>query len=564
MPTNTGWFRQSDGLVSQPPNGASVRVAAVDLGATSGRVVAITVGPEVLDAVEVHRFTDPTVLVPRLAPGGKVENTLTVDILAIWAGILEGLRQMANSGAMDSIGIDSWAVDYGLIDADGALLANPTSYRDTRTTLVPQRLYDTGITSFAELYRRTGIQFLPFNTVFQLAAEQSDNPARLAAADKLLMLPDLFNYWLTGNLATEITNASSTALVSPVFRDWDQSLIEKLGYPQRLFTEIVEPGTVIGQLPAQQVAATEDTSSAPMAISDLIGNDGSVPVIAVASHDTASAVVAVPMTSENSAYISSGTWSLVGLELTEPVLTEQARDINATNELGLDGTVRFLRNTMGLWLLSGCQEQWRLQGKDASLAELLAQAAAAEPLKWLIDADSKEFLAPGNMADRIQAAAIPTKWVVESDPNMVVEAGGSPPGLETTSPQKPQTQAEIVRCILDSLALAYAKSVKELSEAANRKVDVIHIVGGGSLNSLLCQLTADATGLKVIAGPVEAAALGNALVQARALGAIDGGLAELRAIVKKTHPLTEYLPNPNTAAKWQAAANQIKQEGVTK
>lgn len=499
---------------------AQCRVAAVDLGATSGRVMAVTVGPGVLDAVEVHRFADPTVLVPKPNGGG----TLTIDILAIWAEIFAGLRQMALGGPINSIGIDSWAVDYGLLDADGALLANPTSYRDSRTNNIPEQLLATNDISFLELYQRTGIQFLPFNTIFQLAAEQQANPARLTNAQTLLMLPDLFNYWLTGNRVTEITNASSTSLVNPVTRDWDFDLICNLDFPPRIFTAIIEPGTLVGDTRALELSADSERP---------------VPVIAVASHDTASAVVAVPMEHpEISAYISSGTWSLVGLELAEPILTDQAREINATNELGMDGTVRFLRNTMGLWLLSGCQEQWQAEGKDASLPYLLAQAESAPGFQWVIDAESNEFIAPGNMADRITNAAI--------------SAGG-------VSTSKPQNQGEIVRCILDSLALAYAKSVRELAAAANRKVEVIHIVGGGALNTLLCQLTADACGVEVIAGPVEAAALGNALVQARALGVIQGGLPELRHLVRQTQPLTSYYPVGQMAPQWATYAGYLTQ-----
>lgn len=500
-----------------------VRVAAIDLGATSGRVIAVTVGPNQLDAVEIHRFADPTVLVPD-AKGGA---TLTIDILAIWAGILAGLRRMAISGPIDGIGVDSWAVDYGLLDKDGNLIGNPVSYRDDRTTNIAESLFAANALTFAKLYQRTGIQYLPFNTIFQLAAERRNNPTRFTQAAHLLMLPDLFNYWLTGIKSSEITNASSTALVNPNTRDWDFGLITELEYPPHLFPPIIEPGKAIGELtpPLAEVIAPL-TSTPARALAHPTA--ASPPIIAVASHDTASAVVAVPMADKNAAYISSGTWSLVGLELDHPVLTEQARTINATNELGVDGTVRFLRNTMGLWLLSSCQEQWRAEGRDIPLADLLSQASAAQPLKWLVDADSTDFLAPGKMADRIAAAA-------------------------ANQHGQPQTLGEIVRCVLDSLALASAKAVRELAEVANRKVDVIHIVGGGSLNTLLCQLTADATGCKVIAGPVEAAALGNALVQARALGVISGGLSAMRDIVRKTQPLIEYQPNPNNHQMWQQA-----------
>jgi len=502
-------------------NNQTVRVAAVDLGATSGRVCAVTVGPNQLDLAEVARFVDPTVMVPNSAGG----YTLTLDVLAIWAGIVDGLQLMAAEGPVDGIGVDAWAVDYGLLDDDGSLIANPTNYRDTRANGISDKLFAESGVDFTELYRRTGIQFLPFNTVFQLAAEKADNPTRFNNANQFLMLPDLFNYWLCGATetarVTEITNASSTALVNPVTRDWDYELIDKLAYPRNVFPNIVEAGTIIGTAAGVPFSGAEQ-----------------VPVIAVGSHDTASAIVAVPMVNdvETSAYISSGTWSLVGLELPEPVLTDEAREINATNELGIDGTVRFLRNTMGLWLLSQSQEQWKSEGIDIPLSELLAQAAQIPANQWLIDADSSEFLAPGTMSTRIaNAAAMPSTEESETPAAPPVETKGMKP--------KPETPAEITRCIMDSLATAYAKSVRELSAAAGRQVETIYIVGGGSQNTLLCQLTADATGCKVVAGPVEAAALGNALVQARTLGVIEGGLPQIRDLVRRTQTLTEYYPN---------------------
>jgi len=507
----------------------TVRVAAVDLGATSGRVCAVTVGPNQLDLSEVARFVDPTAMVPN--PDGG--NTLTLDVLAIWAGIVDCLQRMAASGPIDAIGVDAWAVDYGLLDDDGSLMANPTNYRDSRTNGISDKLFSESGVDFTELYHRTGIQFLPFNTVFQLVAEKANNPARFNNSAQFLMLPDLFNYWLSGAKTTEITNASSTALVNPVTRNWDYELISKLGFPPSIFPTIVEAGKIIGD--------ADD-----------------VPVIAVGSHDTASAIVAVPMVNdvETAAYISSGTWSLVGLELPEPVLTDEAREINATNELGVDGTVRFLRNTMGLWLLSQSQEQWKSEGLDIPLSKLLAEATEIPANRWLIDADSPEFLAPGNMATRIAAAAKPP--VAESQTPAVAAQNTAPPPVETKGIKaRPSTPTEITRCIMDSLALAYAKSVRELSAAAGRQVETIYIVGGGSLNKLLCQLTADATGCKVVAGPVEAAALGNALVQARALGVIEGGLPQMRDLVRRTQTLTEYYPNLENQNLWAAAAKKL-------
>ena len=468
----------------------TVRVAAVDLGATSGRVLAVRVGPGVLVADEIHRFATP------LSAG----NDLRWDFTALADEMERGLAAAAATGPVDAVGVDSWAVDYGLLDSSGTLMADPYCYRDDRTADAPEKVFVQ--ISREELYARTGIQHQRFNTVFQLAVEA---PSRLAAASRLLMVPDLLAHRLTGVASAEVTNASSTCLVDPSARTWDRGVLAALGLPRDLFTEPVEPGTVIGGVTAGVAART--------------GLCSGTPVVAVGTHDTASAVAAVPALRDDFAYVSSGTWSLVGLELEKPVRTEAARVANATNELGVDGTVRFLRNTTGLWLLSECRRQWAREGLDRPLDELLAAAAASPPLAAVVDADDERFLAPCDMAARIAAAA--------------AERGPAPVGV-----------AAMVRCVLDSLALATARSVTTLAAVAGRDVGVVHVVGGGSLNRLLCRLTADACGVPVVAGPAEAASLGNALVAARALGAVDGGLPALRELVAATQPLATYTPNP--------------------
>ncbi|SDM28896.1 rhamnulokinase [Allokutzneria albata] len=417
-----------------------MRVAAVDLGASSGRVMTGELRDSELVLTEVHRF-----------PNGPVRlgERLHWDILALYQGILEGLRA---AGPVDSIGIDSWAVDYGLLTSDGALLGNPVHYRDSRTAGVAARFP----VPASELYSRTGVQVLPFNTIYQLAVEPL-----LSSASQLLMVPDLLAYWLTGVGGAEITNASTTGLLDVRRREWDLDLMRRVGLDPSLFGELREPGTRIGVLEPH------------------IGL-GAVPVVAVGSHDTASAVVGVPASSPRFAYMSCGTWSLVGLSLPSPVLSEASRAANFSNELGVDGTVRYLRNVMGLWLLQECLRSW-----DLPLEPLLS--AAATPFGSVVDA--AEFLEPGDMPARIAAAC------------------------ERTGQPVPATPGETVRCILDSLALAHRRALREAMELAGRDVDVVHIVGGGARNALLCQLTADACERPVVAGPVEGAAVGNALVQ---------------------------------------------------
>jgi rhamnulokinase len=488
----------------------SVAVAAVDLGASGGRVIAARVSGSRVELHEVCRFPNEPVLA-----GGA----LYWDILRLHASVVAGLSAAAASFPLASAGIDAWGCDYGLLDGDGVLLGNPVHYRDARTVGV------TPPVPFPELYRATGIQHLPFNTIYQLAA--ASGTPMLEAARTLLLVPDLLAYWLTGSIGAEVTNASTTALLDVTTRQWAAGIIERAGIRASLLPPVCSPGDTIGPITAAgagaPVAGLGQAGAGPRPAAA-----GRLPLIAVGSHDTASAVVAVPATGPNFAYISSGTWSLAGMELPRPVLTEASRAANFTNEAGIDGTIRYLRNVTGLWLLQECMRYWGTQGMES----LLAGAATAGGLRFVVDADDPVFLPPGDMPARIAG------WL---------SARGLP---------IPASPGETVRCVLDSLALAYRRVLLAAQELSGRHADVVHIVGGGSRNELLCQLTAEATGLPVIAGPAEATTLGNVLVQARALGAAPGDLDGMRALARGSAGLRTFTPSGDGTA-WEAAARRI-------
>ncbi len=472
--------------------------AAVDIGASSGRVILGRVqaggagGENSVELEVVHRFPNGVV---------EIDGGLRWDFNALFAEVLKGLSAAATVAAVQgervaSIGIDTWAVDYGLVNAAGDLTAQPFSYRDdrSRTAVEPvHRKLDP-----ARLYGTTGLQFLQFNTIYQLASEPDLDGLQA------LLIPDLIAFLLTGQRRTEATNASTTGLFDAVAGEWATEFLTALGLRKDLFPPLVQPGETVGTLLP--------------AIAAQVGLPPETQVVAVGSHDTASAVAAVPAQEEDFAYVSSGTWSLVGLELKHPVLTEASREANFTNERGVDGTIRYLRNMGGLWLLSECQRTWAQEGFRPELPALLTAAAALPPGGPQINPDDPYFIAPDNMPDRIRAAVRRTGEVLPNDP------------------------AAITRCIMDSLAAGYARTIRDAERLADRSVDVVHVVGGGSQNRLLCQLTADATGRKVVAGPVEATALGNVLVQARAAGSVTGSLGELRALVVASSPLQVFVP----------------------
>ncbi|WP_326624926.1 MULTISPECIES: rhamnulokinase [unclassified Streptomyces] len=492
---------------SPPPSAAPTTFAAADLGATSGRVILGRVGAGLLDLTEVHRFANTPVRLP---------DGLRWDVLALYQGILDGLRQAAHTtdGHLASIGVDTWAVDYGLLDADGALLGQPFHYRDARTDGTAATVWSK--VEQSELYRITGLQHLPFNTVFQLASAAGS--AQLAAARTLLLVPDLLIHWLTGSVGAEETNASTTGLFDARTGTWAPGLPTRLSLDAGLLPPLRAPGDPAGTLLPHVAAYT--------------GLDADTPVTTVASHDTASAVVAVPATEPHFAYISCGTWSLAGLELDAPVLSEASRAANFTNERGIDGTIRYLRNIMGMWLLEESRRSWQEQGLPTDLPSLLADAAHAEPFAALIDPDAPEFLAPGDMPERIREFC------------------------RRTGQRVPDSQGALIRCVLESLALAHRRTLRQAADLADREIAQVHLVGGGSRNELLCQLTADATGLPVIAGPAEATALGNILVQARTAGLI-GDRPAMRRLVCDTQPLRRYTPRGDSAA-WDAAAARVE------
>jgi len=470
------------------------QVVAVDLGATSGRVMLASVGPGMLEMHAVARFSNEPV---RLWNGTRA--ALHWDLPALFGQVCHGLRSaVTQADALLGIGIDSWAVDYAMLRG-GRLLGLPHHYRDVRTEAGVAAVHE--IVSRDELFQRNGLQFLPFTTVYQLAAERISG--MLDSADRALLIPDLVVYWLTGHAVAERTNASTTGL-----RDLDGTLdldlCAQLGVPADLFPDTVDPGTVLGPVLPE--------------ITDLLGLGSDVQVSAVASHDTASAVAAVPMDATAAAYISCGTWGLVGVEVPRPVVTSDVQHARFTNEAGVDGRIRLLHNVMGLWLLSESVRTWERNDGPVDLPELLMQAAECPQPIALFDTDDPRFLPPGDVPDHIE------RWYTEHDLPV------------------PSSRPHLVRAIIDSLAASFSAAVHTAAALSGVDVRRIHLVGGGAQNTLLCQAIADRAGIAVLAGPVEATALGNALVQARAYGLVRGDLETLRALVAGTYVPRTYTP----------------------
>ena len=464
-------------------------VLAADLGASSGRVILGEIGPDRLDLTELARFRNGPIRLP---------DGLYWDILGLYQDVLGGIRAARDRADVLGVAVDSWAVDYGLLDQGGRLLNNPVHYRDNRTGRGVERV--TAAIGPADLYDANGLQQIPLNTIYQLAADTD----RVAAARQLLLIPDLIGYWLTGKAVAERTNASSTGLLDARTGEWSHPLMERLSLPVDLFPPLVDPGTVIGPITDEVRADT--------------GLTHDVQLSTVGSHDTASAVVGVPATKSGFGYISCGTWGLVGVELDKPVLTADSAAANFTNERGVDGTVRYLRNVMGLWMLSESLREWSLRGTPVELDEVLLAAATLPAGGPTVDAESGMFLAPGDMPARLAAAC------------------------RDRGQKVPATPPEFVRCIVDSLAMSLALGLRDAAHLSGTRIDVVHMVGGGARNALLCQLTADATGLPVIAGPVEATAIGNLVVQARTHGLIDGDLWSMRNLIRSTQHLETYEP----------------------
>lgn len=550
-------------------------VVAIDLGASSGRVLRGVFDGERLTLEECSRFPNGPVALPGPAcaggagagkPGGagadgseRSEAEAGVayewDILALWRGILDGLREASLRGSLDAIGIDTWAVDYGLLDEDGRLIGNPASYRSARCGLGASEVLDRWDSSW--LYARNGLQFQPFNTLFQRVADRRE--ARADCARTALLIPDLLAYWLTGQARSELTNASTTGLVNAALRDWDPEIQIRLRDDfgvEHIFPPLISPGEVIGEARVEGLDLRTSTGER-------------TPVVAVGSHDTASAVAGVPARTGSFAYISSGTWSLVGTELSAPVLSDEARAANFTNELGVDGTVRFLANIMGMWVQQECLREWAALGDEVSGASgrvdwplLDAQTEAAQPARYLLDMSSHELMAPGGMVERVRSLWFPgpgASSAASSDDSSSVDdssssdEAGAGSGDQQASGVDPTERATVLRAITDSLALAYRRAIRRTSELSGTRPEAIHLVGGGSKNRLLAQETADATGIPVIAGPVEATALGNMLVSLRAIGAASGTLMDLRAISQASSVLETYEPRASHARLWDEA-----------
>lgn len=481
---------------------SSLHLAAVDLGAESGRVMLARFDGTQLVLEEAHRFPNGPV---------RVRETLHWDILRLWAEIKRGLSLCAQKagGPLASMGVDAWGVDFGLLDRHGQLLGNPVHYRDARTTGMMERAFS--YVPRDRIFEQTGIQFMPINTLYQLLALAEAHSPQLAQAEQCLTIPDLLNYWLTGRAANEFSNATTTQCYNPLTYHWAQELLAALHIPPHIFGEIVAPGTKLGSLHPSVQAET---------------GLGAVPVIAPATHDTGSAVAAVPMLAGDAIYLSSGTWSLMGVEIPQPIINAQTLAYNFTNEGGVGGTFRLLKNIMGLWLVQECQREWANVLPDTSYAYLTQLAAEAPAFSALILPNAERFLAPGGMPARIQQFCRETGQTV------------------------PETPGAILRAALESLALEYRWVAERLDELTGRAHTAIHIIGGGSQNHLLNQFAANATGRMVLAGPVEATALGNALVQLMALGHFSR-LAEGRAFIHQS--FSPEIFQPREPERWQAA-----------
>lgn len=473
---------------------------AVDLGAESGRVVAGVYENDKLDLVEVHRFPNG----PKQAADG-----IHWDLSELFKQITHGLRLAGEKwgGAIASIGVDTWGVDYGLLDADGELIAEPFHYRDSRTDGMQEQMFKS--VPRREVYGTTGIQFLPFNTLYQLAAEKRGPNDPYTRAEKLLFVPDLINYLLTGRMCSELTIASTSQFLDARTRTWAKPMLEKLGLDSGRLCELVEPGQVIGTLSDAMATQTKL---------------GPVPVVAVGAHDTASAVAAVPASGSGWAYLSSGTWSLMGIETRGPVINDVTYEHGFTNEAGVLGTVRLLKNISGLWLLQECKRAWEKNGNDYSYSQLVELAEKAAPFSRVLNPDDPCFAAPGGMPGRIDE---------------YLKQHGQEPCAD---------HGQMVRTIIESLAARYTQVITTLEQLMGVPIRTLHIVGGGSQNGLLNQCTADATGRRVITGPVEATGIGNMLMQMIA----DGALADLaagRALVDRN--VDKQIYEPRDAGAWQ-------------
>ena len=475
------------------------RLLAFDFGASSGRAMLAQYDGEKITMEEIHRFSNDPV---------EVCGTLYWDILRLTHEIFAAITKAVAAGGFDAIGIDTWGVDFGLLDQNGRLLGNPVHYRDRRTDDIPDEVFQK--VSRDEIYRRTGIQYMHFNTIYQLYYLATREPETLARADVLLQIPDLMAYFLTGVKKGERTNASTTNLLDPVTREWDKELCETIGIPASILPPLIDAGEVYGTLSKE--------------ICERLGCKP-VPVIAVGTHDTASAVVAAPASEKDFIYISCGTWSLFGTENDRPVMTQASMDANFTNEGGYDGTIRFLKNIMGLWLIQESRRQWIREGEQVTFNQLEQEALASKPFVSFIDVDHPYFERPGNLPEMVRRYCRETGQTV------------------------PETRGEVMRCIYQSLAMKYRYTLYNLQALTGKEYHAIHVLGGGIKDTLLCRMTADACGIEVLAGPAEATVTGNVAVQLISLGELDS-LWDARKAVRNSTPIQSYAPE--NAEEWNA------------
>jgi len=473
---------------------------AVDLGAESGRVMLGRITDGRLTLEQVHRFSNGPV---------EQKGTLRWDFNRLMSEIKTGIGQAAQAadGKVAGIGVDTWGVDFGLLGADGQLLEAPYHYRDSRTNGVMDKAF--ALMPKRRVYENTGIQFMQLNSLYQVLAMRLANSPVLARTDRLLFMADLVSYFLCGQAFGEYTLASTSQMMDMKTGRWSQPIFDELGLPLKIMPGITMPGVVVGNL-------TD-------AVAKEIGC-GKIPVIAVGSHDTASAVLGVPARGEKWAYLSSGTWSLMGVELPRAIVNDKTFQYEFTNEGGVENTIRLLKNIMGLWLVQECKRQWQREGQDLAYGELARMAAQAQPFFGYVNCDNSDFLAPGDMPARINKC------------------------LSQTGQKPTQDKGQMVRLVLESLALKYRRVLQAIEDVTGNPIDVLHIVGGGIQNELLCQFTADATGRKVITGPIEATASGNILMQAKAAGQL-GSIDEAREVVRNSFELKEY--QPQNTARWE-------------
>lgn len=476
------------------------RVLAFDFGASSGRAIIGCFDGDKITLEEVHRFSNDPV---------SVGGTVYWDVLRLFYEIKQGIIKAKIAGGFDSIGIDTWGVDFGLIDSEGKLMENPVHYRDARTVGLVDEAFKT--MPKEKLYGITGIQFMELNTLFQLISLKKYRPWMLERADKMLFMPDLFGYMLTGKMCAEYSIASTSQLIDLDKRTWSKEILDAFGIKESVFAPLVQPGTVLGELSKE---VCEECGVDP------------VPVISVCGHDTQSAITSVPCEDGDFAFLSSGTWSLFGTELDKPIVNETSMNINITNEGGFDGSTGFLKNIIGLWLIQESRRQWKREGKEYSYADLEKLALAAEPFKFFIDPDAPEFVPHGNIPERVREFCRKTGQYV------------------------PETVGEIMRCIYESLAMKYRLTFEKLRECTERDYPVIHVIGGGTKDGLLCQMTANSCDRTVKAGPIEATVMGNVAVQLMSDGSVEN-IGQARKIVADSSELKTF--EPKDTDKWAGA-----------